>query len=34
MFETSAVRIVTFYPGMPPEVMKKDIISRLQRWTG
>ena len=33
MFETSAVQIVTFYPGMPPEVMEKDIMSRLQRWT-
>ena len=33
-FETSAVQIVTFYPGMPPEVMEQDIMSRLQRWTG
>ena len=33
-FETSAVQIVCFYPGMPPEVMEKDIMSRLQRWTG
>ena len=33
-FQTSAVQIVTFYPGMPPEVMEKDIMSRLQRWTG
>lgn len=33
-FETSAVQIVTFYPGMPPEVMEKDIMSRMQRWTG
>ena len=33
-FDTSAVQIVTFYPGMPPEVMEKDIMSRLQRWTG
>ncbi|MCP3696392.1 MAG: efflux RND transporter permease subunit, partial [Planctomycetaceae bacterium] len=31
---TPAVQIVTFYPGMPPEVMEKDIMSRLQRWTG
>ena len=30
-FYTSAVQIVTFYPGMPPEVMQKDIMSRLQR---
>jgi multidrug efflux pump subunit AcrB len=33
-FNTPAVQIVTFYPGMPPEVMEKDIMSRLQRWTG
>ncbi|MEK6247777.1 MAG: efflux RND transporter permease subunit, partial [Planctomycetales bacterium] len=33
-FDTSAVQIVCFYPGMPPEVMEKDIMSRLQRWTG
>ena len=33
-FESSAVQIVCFYPGMPPEVMEKDIMSRLQRWTG
>ena len=33
-FETSAVQVVTFYPGMPPEVMEQDIMSRLQRWTG
>ncbi len=34
MFDTAAVQIVTFYPGMPTEVMEKDIMSRLQRWTG
>ena len=33
-FDTPAVQIVTFYPGMPPEVMERDIMSRLQRWTG
>ncbi len=33
-FETPAVQIVTFYPGMPPKVMEKDIMSRLERWTG
>ena len=33
-FNTPAVQIVTFYPGMPAEVMEKDIMSRLQRWTG
>ena len=34
IFKTSAVQIVTFYPGMPPEVMERDIMSRLERWTG
>jgi multidrug efflux pump subunit AcrB len=28
------VQIVTLYPGMPPEVVERDIMSRLQRWTG
>jgi multidrug efflux pump subunit AcrB len=34
VFKTPAVQIVTFYPGMPPEVMERDITSRLERWTG
>ncbi|UCC32582.1 MAG: efflux RND transporter permease subunit [Phycisphaerales bacterium] len=33
-FNTPAVQIVCFYPGMPPEVMERDIMSRLERWTG
>jgi multidrug efflux pump subunit AcrB len=33
-FKTPAVQIVTFYPGMPAEVMEKDITTRLERWTG
>lgn len=33
-YRTSAAQIVCFYPGMPPEVMERDIMSRLQRWTG
>ncbi len=33
-FTTPAVQIVTFYRGMPPEVMERDITSRLERWTG
>lgn len=33
IFETPAVQVVTFYPGMPPEVMERDIMSRLERWT-
>ena len=34
IFETPGVQIITFYPGMPPEVMERDIMSRLERWTG
>lgn len=33
-FKTPAVQILTFYPGMPAEVMEKDITTRLERWTG
>ena len=33
-FNTPAVQIVCFYPGMSPEVMERDIMSRLERWTG
>ena len=33
-FKTPAVQILTLYPGMPAEVMEKDITSRLERWTG
>ncbi|MBW3597093.1 MAG: efflux RND transporter permease subunit, partial [Planctomycetes bacterium] len=33
IFETPAVQIITFYPGMPPEVMERDITSRMERWT-
>src|SRR5437764_2858660 len=33
-FKTPAVQIVTFYPGMPAEVMEKDFMTRLERWTG
>jgi multidrug efflux pump subunit AcrB len=34
IFDTPAVQILTFYPGMPAEVMERDIMSRLERWTG
>jgi multidrug efflux pump subunit AcrB len=33
-FRTPAVQVLTFYPGMPAEVMEKDITTRLERWTG
>src|SRR5260370_15890685 len=33
-FRTPAVQILTLYPGMPADVMERDITSRLERWTG
>src|SRR5215472_17819198 len=33
-FRTPAVQILTLYPGMPAEVMERDITTRLERWTG
>src|SRR5213593_4233259 len=33
-FKTPAVQVLTLYPGMPAEVMEKDITTRLERWTG
>src|SRR5947199_1837609 len=33
-FKTPAVQILTFYPGMPAEIMEKDLTTRLERWTG
>src|SRR6266536_117067 len=33
-YESSAVQVLTLYPGMPAEVKEKDITSRIERWTG
>ncbi len=33
-FRTPAVQVLTLYPGMPTEIMERDITSRLERWTG
>src|SRR5437870_13771195 len=33
-FKPPAVQILTFYPGMPAEIMEKDLTTRLERWTG
>lgn len=33
-FKTPAVQVLTLYPGMPTEIMEKDITNRLERWTG
>jgi multidrug efflux pump subunit AcrB len=34
VFKTPAVQVLTLYPGMPAEVMERDITNRLERWTG
>ena len=34
VFRKSAMQILTLYPGMPTEVVEKDITSRMERWTG
>lgn len=34
IFKSPAVQIITFYPGMPAEIVEKDITTRLERWTG
>ena len=33
VFQTPAVQILTFYPGMPAEIVERDISNRLDRWT-
>lgn len=33
-FKKSAMQVLTLYPGMPAEVVEKDITSRMERWTG
>ncbi|MBI3881666.1 MAG: efflux RND transporter permease subunit, partial [Verrucomicrobia bacterium] len=33
-FKTPAVQVLTLYPGMPAEIMERDITTRLERWTG
>jgi len=33
-FKTPALQVLALYPGMPAEVMERDITSRLERWTG
>ena len=32
-FKTPAVQILTLYPGMPTELVERDITNRLERWT-
>ncbi|MCE7869911.1 efflux RND transporter permease subunit [bacterium CPR1] len=33
VFQAPAVQVLTLYPGMPTEVMERDITNRLERWT-
>ncbi len=33
VFKSPAVQILTFYPGMPAEIVERDITNRLERWT-
>jgi CzcA family heavy metal efflux pump len=33
IFKTPAVQILTFYPGMPADVVERDMTNRLERWT-
>src|SRR6266851_9697124 len=33
VFKTPAVQVLTLYPGMPTEVMERDITNRIERWT-
>src|SRR2546422_852892 len=33
-FKTPAVQVLTLYPGMPADVIERDMTSRLERWTG
>ena len=33
-FKTPAIQVLTFYPGMPTDVIERDMTSRLERWTG
>jgi len=32
-FKTPAVQILTLYPGMPTEIVERDMTNRLERWT-
>ncbi len=33
-FKTPAVQVLTLYPGMPADVMERDLTARPERWTG
>src|SRR5216117_3138154 len=33
IFKTPAVQILTLYPGMPTDIVERDMTNRLERWT-
>src|SRR5260370_2134207 len=33
-FKTPAVKVLALYPGLPADVMERDLTARLERWTG
>src|SRR5437773_11535901 len=33
IFKTPAVQVLTLYPGMPAEIVERDMTNRLERWT-
>jgi multidrug efflux pump subunit AcrB len=32
-YKTPAVQVLTLYPGMPAEIVERDMTNRLERWT-
>ena len=34
VFKSPAVMVLTFYGGMPPQNVERDITNPLERWTG
>ena len=32
-YRTPAVQVLTLYPGMPAEIVERDMTNRLERWT-
>src|SRR5213593_3669536 len=33
IFKTPAVQVLTLYPGMPADIVERDMTNRLERWT-
>ncbi|HMF14774.1 MAG TPA: efflux RND transporter permease subunit, partial [Gemmataceae bacterium] len=32
-YRTPAVQVLTLYPGMPADIVERDMTNRLERWT-